>query len=459
MRILSAIAATALIAGAIAAGIFFLTAGPSIPIPRTDNFETTLTATGVFEGNIDNLEPADGYHLLELESVLFTDGAKKQRLLHLPEGATFELSGDGLPQFPEGTVMVKTFYFDNDETDPSQGRRILETRLETLVDGEWNVATYVWNDEQTDGVLTLDGETIDVTYTNAEGIPVSLDYEVPDEAQCVACHQRSQQVTPLGPELRNLNIEVERDGELVNQLVHYQSVGLVEPFDVSTVGTMPNFLDTSLTVERVSYVNQENTFEEFQEFYADQPEVLDLVEPEQLPTSFRVVPEIADLTLIRALGDEIQALPGVSGVDYAEEYIQQLNELTNRASFIMLIAAIGSAAASALLAYNTIRTGLFARRREIEVMRLVGATKWFIRVPFMMEGLLQGLIGALFATLAIFGLSRVISRSVEGENLRLFESFALDFSQLLGISATLFVVGALLGAAGAALAVTRYLDA
>ncbi|MEM9134059.1 MAG: permease-like cell division protein FtsX [Actinomycetota bacterium] len=229
-----------------------------------------------------------------------------------------------------------------------------------------------------------------------------------------------------------------------------------EPDNVETVR---NFLDTSLTVKRVSYVNQENTFQEFQEFYADQPEVLDLVEPEQLPTSFRVVPEIADLTLIRALGDEIQALPGVSGVDYAEEYIQQLNELTNRASFIMLIAAIGSAAASALLAYNTIRTGLFARRREIEVMRLVGATKWFIRVPFMMEGLLQGLIGALFATLAIFGLSRVISRSVEGQNLRLFESFALDFSQLIGISVTLFIVGALLGAAGAALAVTRYLDA
>ncbi len=229
-----------------------------------------------------------------------------------------------------------------------------------------------------------------------------------------------------------------------------------EPDNVETVR---NFLDTSLTVKRVSYVNQENTFEEFQAFYADQPEVLDLVEPEQLPTSFRVVPEIADLTLIRALGDEIQALPGVSGVDYAEEYIQQLNELTNRASFIMLLAAIGSAFASALLAYNTIRTGLFARRREIEVMRLVGATKWFIRVPFMMEGLLQGIIGALFASLAIFGLSRVISRSVEGQNLRLFESFALDYSQLLGISVTLFIVGALLGAAGAALAVTRYLDA
>lgn len=229
-----------------------------------------------------------------------------------------------------------------------------------------------------------------------------------------------------------------------------------EPANIESVR---NFLDTSLTVNRATYVNQESTFVEFQAYYAEQPEVLDLVEPEQLPTSFRVVPEIADLALIRALGAEIQALPGVSGVDYAEEYIQQLNDLTSSASRVMFTAAVLSALASALLAYNTIRTGLFARRREIEVMRLVGATKFFIRVPFMMEGLLQGVIGAVFASLAIFGLNRVISSSVEGENLRLFESFALDFSEVFGIALLLMLVGAILGATGAAFAVTRYLDA
>lgn len=227
----------------------------------------------------------------------------------------------------------------------------------------------------------------------------------------------------------------------------------------SNIESVRNFLDTSLTVNRATYVNQESTFVEFQAYYAEQPEVLDLVEPEQLPTSFRVVPEIADLALIRALGAEIQALPGVSGVDYAEEYIQQLNDLTSSASRVMFTAAVLSALASALLAYNTIRTGLFARRREIEVMRLVGATKFFIRVPFMMEGLLQGVIGAVFASLAIFGLNRVISSSVEGENLRLFESFALDFTEVLGISVLLMLAGAILGATGAAFAVTRYLDA
>jgi cell division transport system permease protein len=220
------------------------------------------------------------------------------------------------------------------------------------------------------------------------------------------------------------------------------------------------FLGDSLTVKDYTYVNKEATFVEFQEYYADQPEVLDLVEPGDLPTSFRVVPEIADLALIKSLGQEIEALPGIDSVDYAEEYIKQLNDVTGSASRVMIVAALLSAVASSLLMYNTIRTGLFARRREIEVMRLVGATKWFIRIPFMLEGLLQGLIGAVFSSVAIFGLNRVISRSVGGENnLRLFESFALETSEVAYVSVILLLVGAALGALGAGIAVTRYLDA
>ena len=228
----------------------------------------------------------------------------------------------------------------------------------------------------------------------------------------------------------------------------------------SNIDRAAEFLDESLTVKSFTFVNKDATFAEFQDYYADQPEVLDLVEAEQLPTSFRVVPEIADLALIRSLGDEIEALPGISGVDYAEEYIKQLNDITSSVSTVMILAAVFSAVASALLMYNTIRTGLFARRREIEVMRLVGATKWFIRIPFMMEGLLQGLIGAVFSGVAIFGLNKVISRAVQGENnLRLFESFALETSEVASVAFILLLVGAALGALGAGIAVTRYLDA
>jgi len=134
--------------------------------------------------------------------------------------------------------------------------------------------------------------------------------------------------------------------------------------------------------------------------------------------------------------------------------------MTNSASRVMIVAAVLSAVASGLLMYNTIRTGLFARRREIEVMRLVGATKWFIRIPFMLEGLLQGLIGAVFSGIAVFGLNKLIASSVNGrENLKLFSSFALDNGQVAVVALILLLVGAALGSLGAGIAVTRYLDA
>ena len=227
--------------------------------------------------------------------------------------------------------------------------------------------------------------------------------------------------------------------------------------DDSTIGSIEQFLLNSATVKEPRYIDEDETFLEFQTYFADQPEVLDLVNPDQLPTSFRVVPSTPDLAAIKALGAEIETLSGVQGVDYAEEYIKQLNDLTNKLSWMVFFAAVLSAIASSMLMYNTIRTGLFARRREIEVMRLVGATKWFIRLPFMFEGLLQGVLGGLFASAAIFGFNRLLASAAEG--FRLLQSFTLGVDDMLRITVSMLAVGAVLGAVGAGIAVTKYLDA
>jgi len=224
-----------------------------------------------------------------------------------------------------------------------------------------------------------------------------------------------------------------------------------------TVTDIENFLRESAPVKDLAYVNEDDTFLEFQGYFSDQPEVLDLVEPGQLPTSFRVVPKTPDVEAIRALGREIETLSGVQGVDFAEEYIKQLNDLTNKLSLMVFFAALLSALASSMLMYNTIRTGLFARRREIEVMRLVGATKWFIRLPFMFEGLLQGVLGGLFASAAIFGFNRMLGSAAKG--FRLLQSFTLGLDEVIPIMVSMLAVGAVLGAVGAGIAVTKYLDA
>ncbi len=228
---------------------------------------------------------------------------------------------------------------------------------------------------------------------------------------------------------------------------------------VEQLESLDRALADSPGVKDYRYINTEETWAEFQDFWAESPEVLEAVTPEQLPTSYRVVPQIADLAVVRSLGDAFEGLPGVRKIDYAGEAIQRLDDFTSAASSIMFLAAIAAAVASGLLMYNSIRTALFARRREIEVMRLVGANNSFIRLPFMFEGLAQGLIGAGISTLAVFGLNRLIRNALDRTDFQLFDSFALDSGQLAPVTLILLAVGAVIGAVGSGIAVSRYLDA
>ncbi len=234
----------------------------------------------------------------------------------------------------------------------------------------------------------------------------------------------------------------------------------VEP-EASTdqVDLVRRSLEESSGVRDFRFVDRDETYAEFVDFWEDSPEVIEAVGPEELPTSFRVVPLVPDLAVVQALGAEFDGLPGVLKIDFAGEYIKQLNEFTSIASNIMLGAAVASAVASAMLMYNTIRTALFARRREVEVMRLVGASNWFIRIPFMLEGLFQGLVGAALSVLSVYGLNRGVRNLLNSTDFRLLDSFALDSTQLGSIAVWLLLCGAVIGFVGSGIAVSRYLDA
>ena len=139
--------------------------------------------------------------------------------------------------------------------------------------------------------------------------------------------------------------------------------------------------------------------DEFKQLFRDQPVVLQqlLDEPDSIPTSYRIVPRDPTLESIRALENLYEGRPGVYQVLSADETIRSMQRITGVINVGLTITAIALLIASALLIFNTIRMAMFARRREIEVMKLVGATNWFIRVPFMLEGLVQGLIGSALA--------------------------------------------------------------
>lgn len=216
-------------------------------IPRTESFPTSLSSHGLFKQPMSDLNPSEGTHLYELSSQLFTDYAGKQRLMRLPAGEAVTLDG-GVPTYPDGTTLVKTFYFDNDLRDPARGRDVVETRLLIKAGGLWNVATYLWNEDQTDAVLSLDGSTAGVSWLDENGDPRSTDHEVPSEVACVTCHQRDEMAEPIGPTLRNLDRLVERDGQTTRQLEHLQSLGLLPPA-IPDVPAMVDYRDESQSLD------------------------------------------------------------------------------------------------------------------------------------------------------------------------------------------------------------------
>ena len=215
-------------------------------------------------------------------------------------------------------------------------------------------------------------------------------------------------------------------------------------------------LDGNPDVANAVFVSQEEQFELFQVLFADQPEYLETVTAEVLPPSFRVEPSIADADVIKALGDRFEAEPGVKTVVFAEETVRTLLRVSGITQSVIFTVAAVLLFAAALLIFNTIRTAIFARRREIEVMKLVGATNWFIRVPFMLEGLLQGLVGASGAFGIVYLVRNAAQDAIRG--VPLFDGFVVVGSQVATTGALTILLGAAIGAVGAGVAVTKFLD-
>ena len=141
-----------------------------------------------------------------------------------------------------------------------------------------------------------------------------------------------------------------------------------------------NQLDESPGVLDWHYVDRLTSYEEFMDFFADTPEVLDLTTPEDVPPYYRVVPTDPAPDVVEELSSQFKGRPGVRRVTTAVEVIRDVQNLSDRAGRVLFIGSIILLAASTLLILNTLAVAIGRRRTEIEIMRLVGATKAFIRI-------------------------------------------------------------------------------
>ncbi|MDQ2677973.1 MAG: ABC transporter permease [Actinomycetota bacterium] len=217
-------------------------------------------------------------------------------------------------------------------------------------------------------------------------------------------------------------------------------------------------LDENPQVDTVDFLDREATYAEFQRLFEDQPDFVDAIEAEDLPQSFRVKPSSTDADVVASVGKEFEDLAGVLRVEYAAEYARQVQKSLTTLNSWVRIFGVALIFVSVLLIFNTIRTAVFARRREIEVMRLVGASNWFIRLPFMVEGMVQGIAGAVAAAGLTWGFDALWKREfVNQVSFELLNQIKWTGGDLWTSIVLVLIVGALTGAIGSGIAVGRYL--
>jgi cell division transport system permease protein len=211
-----------------------------------------------------------------------------------------------------------------------------------------------------------------------------------------------------------------------------------------------NKLSANPDVKTVTFISKAAALKQMTKRF---PELVNNLPSNPLPDSLEVVPKRGERT--EAIAQSLQPKPpGVDNVKYGKKTAHRILSVAKVIESFFLIAVLVLLAASTLLIANTIRLSIFSRRREIEVMKLVGATNWFVRGPFMLEGLICGAAGSIAAVvLLLLGkellLPTILPHINAGSDVRAI-SFALNALILVG-------AGLLLGAAGSGLTLRRFL--
>ena len=208
-------------------------------------------------------------------------------------------------------------------------------------------------------------------------------------------------------------------------------------------------------VSSVNYVSKEEAFASFKKTFADKPELYEGIDPSVLPASLQL--QLKDPAAADEVAQRLKKEQGFTdeNLSYPQQTIERLNKVTSYMLWFLYGATFLFLISSVLLISNAIRLSIFARRKEIEVMKLVGASDSFVRTPFVFEGLVQGLIGAGLAALTVVWINFLFVDWVR--NAMPFMPISGDAVNTLLILAILVLVGVVIGIVGSFLSVTRFL--
>lgn len=208
-------------------------------------------------------------------------------------------------------------------------------------------------------------------------------------------------------------------------------------------------------VQTVQFESKDEAYRRFQELFRDSPTIVENVGPDALPESYRV--KLKEPEKFQVVAARLASEPAIDEVKDERAVLNKLLAVTGiLRTGAMAVAAIMLVSAAGLIG-NTVRMAVFARRREIAIMKLVGATNWFIRVPFLIEGMVQGLLGAGVAILALFAMKIVFIDPLRDQSLFGFIPW-FGTSHVLFTVPILLVTGVAIAAVASLLAMRRFLE-
>ena len=226
------------------------------------------------------------------------------------------------------------------------------------------------------------------------------------------------------------------------------------------VARVRNLIETQVPhVGRVEYLSKEQAYREERK---RNPEAYDLLGANPLPDTFRVTPDEPDniakvrnaLAPLSASGGRTPIDPAIDDVRNREEDTNKILAVTSVVKLTMALLAGLLVIASILLIANTIRLSLYARRREVEVMKLVGATDWFIRWPFVIEGVLVGALGGLVAVLLLAVVKVAVVDPIAAEFALIAAPETMNFPLLIAV---LLAASVAVSAMGSGISLRRFL--
>jgi uncharacterized repeat protein (TIGR03806 family) len=197
-----------------------------------------------FSGALKDLQPNSNVLPYDVITPLFSDYAKKKRFIWMPAGTEAEYVSDHqVLNFPDGAVMIKNFYYNN--VQPENATRIIETRLIYKKNGVWHFAEYVWNEEQTEASLMMEGQNKTIGWIDEDNQLRTVNYRIPSELECFTCHKIFNQASPIGPKPQNLNKTISYSDGLFNQLEKWENVGYLNSINTESINTVVDWTDES----------------------------------------------------------------------------------------------------------------------------------------------------------------------------------------------------------------------